>query len=96
MIQSSFKSINICYVNAFSKGNELPQKYAGVGLARKIGLDLSLMFSNKYTILCNLDADTLISRNYLEVIYKFYTNYKSTSAVINFKHKSRSSHEFLY
>ena len=83
-----FKSINICFVNAFNKGNELPLKYAGVGLARKIGLDLSLIFSNKNTILCNLDADTLISKNYLEVIYKFYTNYKSTSAVINFKHKS--------
>ena len=81
-----FKSLNICFVDAFRKGNELPEKFAGVGLARKIGLDLALNFSNQKTILCNLDADTLITENYLEKISKFYIKNKASAVVINFSH----------
>ena len=88
-----FKSLNICFVDAFSKGNELPKKYAGVGFARKIGLDLSLTFCNKNTILCNLDADALISKNYLETIKQFYNKNNSSSAVVNFKHVPSKSNK---
>ena len=86
-ILNQFKLLNICFVDAFSKTNELPEKFAGVGLARKIGLDLALNFSNQKTILCNLDADTLIKNNYLEKISKFYIKNNSSAVVLNFSHK---------
>ena len=86
-----FKNLNIHYVDAFSCNNALPTKYAGVGLARKIGFDIGLNFSNENTIFCSLDADTIISEKYLQVIYKFYNNKYTSSAVINFKHICSSS-----
>ena len=92
-IINQFKSLNICYVDAFSNENELPKKFAGVGLARKIGLDLALNFSNQKTILCNLDADTLIKKNYLEKISTFYIKNKASAVVINFSHTASKSQE---
>ena len=88
-IINQFKSLNICFVDAFRKGNELPEKFAGVGLARKIGLDLALKFSNQKTILCNLDADTLITENYLEKISKFYI--KNKEKILRVKKKIYNS-----
>ena len=85
-IIKSFSLLNICIVDAFTSGNELPQKQAGVGLARKIGLDLSLKFCDKDSILCNLDADTIISPYYLKTIEKYYKQNNSYAAVINFSH----------
>ena len=86
-----FKNLNIYFVDAFSSNNALPLKYAGVGLARKIGFDIGLKFSNKNTIFCSLDADTIISKKYLQSICEFYNNENATSAVINFKHIHSSS-----
>ncbi|MAV58751.1 MAG: hypothetical protein CMG07_02245 [Candidatus Marinimicrobia bacterium] len=86
-----FKNLNIHYVDAFSYNNALPTKQAGVGLARKIGFDIGLKFSNENTIFCSLDADTIISEKYLLEIKKFYNNKNTTSAVINFKHIRSSS-----
>ena len=44
-------------IDAFSTGFELPEKFAGVGLARKIGFDLVLPYSDDSSLLCSLDAE---------------------------------------
>ena len=86
-IQSYSTNFEILIVDAFSKGNELPEKFAGVGLARKIGFDLALPFSSNSTIFCNLDSDTLVSKKYLSAINHFFYNTKKIAAVTEFSHQ---------
>ncbi len=80
-------------VDAYSRGNDLPIKYAGVGLARKIGFDLALPYTNGSTIFCSLDADTLISSDYLPVINKFYQDKTFIAGVTDFSHQVPKSKE---
>ena len=65
----------------------IPKNLAGVGYARKIGLDFSLNYIiDKQSILCCLDADTLIDKKYLTIIK---SNFKKNIdvAVVNFNHQ---------
>jgi len=64
----------------------LPAKNAGVGLARKIGMDLCLPYCKPATIFCCLDADTLVDPAYLAVINNYYHDRKPAAAVVNFEH----------
>ncbi len=66
-------------------------KHAGVGYARKIGMDLAVWRFNRVGnangIIVSLDADTLVERNYFEAIYRcFNENPKCYGAIINFAH----------
>lgn len=67
------KSINLGIVDAATTGNELPEKDGGVGLARKIGMDLALSkfdYSGEYkNILVCLDGDCTVEPNYLRSIW---------------------------
>lgn len=69
----------------------LPQKHAGVGLARKIGMDeasyrLNLL-EKKDGIIAGFDADSLCEANYLVEIEKhFKTESKTSGASIYFEH----------
>ena len=87
-IQKSKFYFNLLFIDASSKGLELPEKYAGVGLARKIGIDLILpyMLSKKSLIFCT-DADVTVSPDYLLSVSNYFTNNKSSAAVIGFKHR---------
>jgi len=69
----------------------LPAKNAGVGWARKIGMDMAIVhfnqLNNKNGIIISLDADTLVERNYLISIRDFYDNNpESIAAAIYFEH----------
>ncbi len=82
--------LNFGLVDASTSGKELPTKDAGVGLARKIGMDLSLsLFNysslNKKILLC-LDADCTVSENYLSEIYKQFNNKNFSAVNITFEH----------
>lgn len=83
--------LNINFVDAFSKQRSLPQKLAGVGFARKIGLDLALTKfdyeSHNKKILIWLDADSEVESNYLEVITERFNKENLSSAVIEYEHK---------
>tara|TARA_B100001029_G_C15053385_1_gene452496 strand:+ start:795 stop:1904 length:1110 start_codon:yes stop_codon:yes gene_type:complete len=70
-IINSKYNFELVIVDAFYK-NPLPRKKAGVGLARKIGFDLSLEYANQKTILISLDADTLIKENYLFILKSYF------------------------
>ena len=69
---------------------DLPNKYAGVGLARKIGMDEAVRrFNNinKVGIIVSLDADATVKPNYLAEIEKQFINHPETNCcTLNFEH----------
>jgi hypothetical protein len=90
--QTDFK---LGYIDASTIGNELPDKTGGVGLARKIGMDLALSvfdYSNlKKKILVCLDADCKVEKNYIEEIILSFNQSNVNAAVINYEHSLDSN-----
>jgi len=78
-------------IDCFSSKYALPSKDAGVGLARKIGMDYCIKFSNENSLFCSIDADTLINKNYLQTIMQEFQYNQFGAAVINFKHQKNSN-----
>lgn len=82
-------NLNIDFIDAFSTGNELPSKTAGVGNARKVGMDQALLYFD-YSLSGNaivcLDADCEVSPNYLTEIQKHFNNNFET-AVVKYEHR---------
>jgi hypothetical protein len=67
-------------------------KHAGAGMARKIGMDEAIRRFNAINkpegVLVSLDADCLVSANYLKRIEAVFTESKSCfAATINFEHR---------
>jgi hypothetical protein len=99
---SVIKKINktefdFAYVDASTDGNELPDKTGGVGLARKIGMDLALPvfdYSNlRKKILICLDADCKAEKNYIKEIITVFNQLNVNAAVINYEHPLDSDKE---
>lgn len=75
----------------FIEENKLPKKHAGVGLARKIGMDEAVRrfesVNNKEGIIACFDADALCETNYLvELEHHFKEHPKSPACSIHFEH----------
>ena len=83
------------YINASSKGYEIPQNAGGVGMARKIGMDTALRLLSKSSVpgnmILSLDADTLVQNNYLSVIKNYFTRGVKT-AIIAYEHQIPLNH----
>lgn len=80
---------NLCWVDAATPGNRLPPKQ-GVGLARKIGLDLALgllEFQTRDPLLVCLDADTLVQPDYLGAIRDHFATSLAGGASLPFRHR---------
>jgi len=75
----------------FIFAEKLPRKQAGVGLARKIGMDEALFrFSQIQTnegIVC-LDADCEVAPNYLSELLRIFADSKTQSVAIHFEHRT--------
>lgn len=70
---------------------DLPEKHAGAGLARKLGMDWALAHFNHHQarggIIVSLDADTLVDPSYFTAIENFYRqNPEYAGAVHYFEH----------
>jgi len=81
----------IGFVDASSEGLSMPDKDAGVGLARKIGLDLALTLldynsHNKKLLIC-LDADCEVQSSYLPSIVDVFNKDRIEAAVIEYEHR---------
>ena len=87
--------MQVALIDASSDGLEMPEKDGGVGLARKIGMDLALTVfdytSTDKNILVCLDADCKVQNNYLSEIIKHFNEKNLSAAVINFEHDVSSS-----
>lgn len=73
---------------------QLPTKHAGVGLARKAGMDEAVRrfesIENEQGIILCFDADCLCSTNYLDEVYSQFDKRKLKGASIYFEHKTES------
>ncbi len=80
----------IGFIDAFSEGKELPENHGGVGLARKIGMDLALSVFNYSTpgkkIIISTDADCTVEKNYLTEIISGFNKRNLFAAIVNYKH----------
>ncbi len=94
MLREESKKIDLFdlnFIDASSKGKALPEKFAGVGMARKIGLDTALTLfdyssPNKKILAC-LDADCMVENNYFHEIVRNYNERNFTAAFIEFEHQ---------
>jgi len=80
----------LAWVDAASAGAELPAKLAGVGFARKLGMDLALTrldWAGDPLLVC-LDADTLVEAGYLETVAAHFRRSARGAAVIPFRHQA--------
>lgn len=89
-IVSSTK-LQIGYIDASSPGYFLSEKDAGVGLARKIGMDIALTLFDynaeaKKLLIC-LDADCEVQSNYVATIVDAFNNKDLSAAVIEYEHQ---------
>jgi len=89
--QQKYGLHNLCWVDAATPERELPHKQ-GVGLARKIGLDLALSlldYSGDPLLIC-LDADTLVQPDYLPAITRHFASSPAGGASIAYRHRPAS------
>ena len=80
------------WIDAASGGKQISAK-GGVGEARKIAMDSCLELFKQESLGENLffclDADTLVSENYLSAAYEYFQKHANTQAVtMNFKHRA--------
>jgi hypothetical protein len=82
--------MNIGFIDAVTAGNEFDDDEAGVGLARKVGMDAALQIFNypsrEKKIIIALDADCVVEKNYLAEIIGSFTNSKLSAATVDFEH----------
>jgi len=81
--------LNLCRVDAAVAGLAVPSRQAGVGFARKLGMDLVLprLDWRKDPLLVCLDADTLVDPGYLQAIAMHFQNSAAGAAVLPFRHQ---------
>lgn len=89
-LSNSKFGLNISFIDAASAGKEMDDKDGGVGLARKIGMDLALTKfdynSSRKNILICTDADCIVDSNYLSEISNEFNQNNYEAAVVNFSH----------
>ena len=77
------------WIDAASSGSELPAGQ-GVGLARKIGMDLALPqleYSAAEPFLICLDADTVVQPDYLPALFHHFSSSTAGGASISYRHR---------
>lgn len=83
--------LRLAYVDASSRGMEMPGKGGGVGMARKLGLDKALSLfdyrSPAKKLLLNLDADAWVEPHYLSAVRHFFETEKVSAAVVSYSHR---------
>ncbi len=82
--------LRLAWVDAATPGFEMPAKGGGVGLARRIGLDLALSRLSPLSadpVLVCLDADTLVQPDYLPALQGHFAVSRCGAAVIPFQHQ---------
>jgi hypothetical protein len=79
----------LAWIDAASLGYEVPARQAGVGFARKLGMDLALSRLNwtEDPLLVCLDADTLVETGYLQTVVTHFRQSVLGAAVLPFRHQ---------
>ena len=74
-------------VDASTNNLVLPDRIAGVGVARKLGLDMALSYSTPDTLLFSTDADCTLSKNYLKSLSEDRRTKRWQAGVVGFAHR---------
>lgn len=78
---------------------QLPPQKAGVGLARKVGMDEAVRYfesKKKDGIIICYDADCLCAPNYLQAIEEFFKNPRHNLGLVHYEHPlGRRNHEAI-
>jgi hypothetical protein len=84
--------LNLAWIDAASGDLSLPAK-DGVGMARRIGFDLSLLRLDwrNDPLLISLDADSLVDSNYLPAIFEHFRTFSSSGAYLPFRHQQAAT-----
>ena len=86
-----YSGLNLGLIDAASKGSEFPEKDAGAGFARKVGMDQALTAfdysSNRKKIIISLDADCTVKKNYLTSIIDNFNRRNLSAAIIKLEHR---------
>jgi hypothetical protein len=87
--------LNLAWIDAVSPGLEVPADRAGVGFARKLGMDLALPYLDWSAdpLLVGLDADTLVEKNYLQAIDRHFLGSAKGAAVLPYRHQPGADSE---
>lgn len=93
--------IRLSYIDASSPGLEIPENEGGVGMARKIGMDMALRLlrnsdDNELRLILSLDADTRVRPNYLPEIRRAFSQRKMSTGVVSYEHQMPSDVVGLY
>ncbi len=83
-------ALRIAYIDASSPGQEIPDHDGGVGTARKIGMDAALRIIGAEAsggVVCCLDADTLVEKNYLSAVRTHFGATGNPAAVVSYAHQ---------
>jgi len=75
------QDIDVHVIDRSTIGAGWPEKKGGVGWARKTIMDYIVTIANKNDIIVSIDADTFYPSNYLESIFNFFSNYKTTEGI---------------
>ena len=92
-LRTSFRESKCTWLNLILlEFNELPDRHAGVGLARKIGMDVAVerfcKSQNANGLIASLDSDCVVSKDYLASIAKFFAeNPECPAGTIYFEHR---------
>jgi hypothetical protein len=96
LLDLSDAKLKLGYIDASSRGYEIPQNLGGVGMARKIGMDMALRLLKKSSVsrnlIISLDADTLVQNNYLSAIKNYFTQ-KVKTAIVAYEHQMPLNYE---
>ena len=88
--------LKLSYIDASSKCYEIPKSDGGVGMARKVGMDMALRLLNKSLadkkLIISLDADTLVQTNYLSTIKNSFAS-KTKTAIVAYEHQMPDDYE---
>lgn len=76
----------------------LPKKFAGAGLARKIGMDQAIgrfnLAQNENGIIISMDADSTVKSNYFIELEKHFRKYPKTNVVTSYFEHPVEGHDY--
>jgi glycosyltransferase involved in cell wall biosynthesis len=85
------RPMKLGYIDASSNGLEIPPKVGGVGMARKIGMDMALRVlrnsSDRLRLILSLDADTLVQPDYLSAIRNYFSQGVIQTGIVAYEHQ---------
>tara|TARA_X000001036_G_scaffold220296_1_gene206203 strand:+ start:3307 stop:4431 length:1125 start_codon:yes stop_codon:yes gene_type:complete len=87
LLKTTYK-FDFIVIDAFSNNKALESKFSGAGMARKISVDSMLNYLEEDSLICFIDADTILSDRYLTSIKSSYRDNRWQALLVNFSHQN--------